>query len=267
MQSLILALAGLVGGFIGSEVGAGAMVTLPILLFIGLPPVAAVAANSISAWLINAIATYEYWKNGKISKDIVWHLAPLSLLGALIGAHLISIIDPQIASAVIAVLFIVVFFVMFILLRKGAAGLKTGSSRYTASKKALAAVLSFGLGVYGGFFAVGVTTLFVMLIVFLLHRDFVRAAADAVAISAVFLLGSLVEFAITGLIQYSYAVPLAIGSALGAYLGSKTALKFGNRWLKGLVMLMVVLVIAKLTYAAVGSGAPLACSTLSLFCN
>ena len=129
--------------------------------------------------------------------------------------------------------------------------LRAGSARYSNGRKILAGIGAFVLGVYGGFFSVGVTTLFIVLIVILLRRDFTQAAADAIAISAVFLLGSLVQFATTDLIRYEYAIPLAIGSAFGAYWGSRTALKFGNRWLKGLVMMMVLLAIAKLSYSAI----------------
>jgi hypothetical protein len=129
--------------------------------------------------------------------------------------------------------------------------MQSGSTQYAHLRKILAGIGACILGFYGGFFAVGVTTLFLIMIVVLLRRDFTQAAADAVGISAIFLLGSLVQFASTNLIQYSYAIPLAIGSAFGAYWGSRTAMKFGNKWLKGLVMAMVLVVIFKLSYTAI----------------
>jgi uncharacterized membrane protein YfcA len=247
---IILALAGFVGGFVGSEVGAGGLMTLPVLLFLGLSPAQAVASNSISAWLINAIASYEYWRSRKVHLTVVAHLAPIALVGSVIGARLMTIVDQKSASLIIAILFIAVFFVLFIALRHGVTGLKAGSARYSTAKKITAGAVSFALGIYGGFFAVGVTTLFVVALVFLLRKDFMQAAADAVAISAVFLLGSLIEYGLSGFIIYEYAIPLGVGSIFGAYLGSKKALKFGNHWLKFLVMAVVLLVIGKLAYAS-----------------
>lgn len=264
---IILIFAGFIGGFIGSEVGAGALVTLPVLLFLGLPPAAAVATNVLSAWLINAVASYDYFKTHKVQQRIVWHLAPVALVGAIIGAELIIQLDQRTASAIVAVLFTFVFLVLFALLRHGTAGLKAGSSAFSGARKLLAAGFVFGLGVYGGFFAVGVTTLFVIMIVYVLRRDFMQAAADAVWISAVFLLGSLVTFSMNGLIEWRLAIPLALGSVVGAHVGTQAAVKFGNRWLKGLVMTIVILVVVKLAYQFLDGGSVLACEAIGLFCQ
>lgn len=251
LESVALLIVGFIGGFLGSEVGAGSMITLPALLFLGLSPAVAVATNALSAWVTNAVAGYEYWRNKRIQYDILFHLAPIAFVGSIIGARLISAISPAQASSIIAVLFAVVFLLIFIVFRKGMSGLQAGSQIYGHTRKLLGGIGAFILGIYGGFFAVGVTTLLLALIVGLFRRDFKQAAADAVAISAVFLLGSLVQFAGTGLIQYAYAIPLAAGSVVGAYYGSRTAMRRGNRWIKGLVMAMVLLVIAKLAYSAI----------------
>jgi len=250
LEGIALLIVGFIGGFLGSEVGAGAMITLPALLFLGFAPAAAVATNTLSAWATNAVAGFEYWKNKKIQYDIVFHLAPVAFVGSIIGARLISLVDPVKAASIIAILFAVVFLLIFIVFRKGLRGMAAGSARYSHARKILGGIGAFVLGVYGGFFSVGVTTLFLALIVILLPRDFTQAAADAVAISAVFLLGSLVQFASSDLINYSYAIPLALGSVFGAYYGSRTAMKFGNRWIKGLVMTAVLAVIFKLSYSA-----------------
>jgi uncharacterized protein len=172
------------------------------------------------------------------------------------------------ASAIIAVLFVFVFLVLFAVLRHGTAGLHAGSNIFSGERKLLAAAFAFGLGVYGGFFSVGVTTLFIIMIVYVLRRDFVQAAADAVWISSVFLLGSLITFGLGGLVDYRLAVPLALGSVIGAHIGARTAVKFGNGWLKSLVMVMVVLVIVKLLYQFIGAGgSALACDFAGILCD
>lgn len=245
----VLALAGFVGGFIGSEVGAGGLMTLPVLLFLGLSPAHAVASNALSGWLINVMAAYEYRRSGKVHTSAVTHLAPIALVGAMSGAWLMERTDPKLASLIIATLFIGVFFVIFIALERGVVGMRSSSAHFTLAKKIGVGVITFFLGVYGGFFAVGVTTLFVAAFVFLLRRSFVQAAADAVTISSVFLFGSFLEYAVSGFVMYEYAVPLAFGSLFGAYFGSRTALKFGNQWLRGLLLFIVLVVIGRLGYS------------------
>lgn len=267
METIFLIIAGFVGGFIGSEVGAGALITLPALLFLGLPPAAAVATNALSAWLINAVAAYDYWRSKKVRYDIVLHLAPTALAGAIIGSELIMRIDQKTASAIVAVLFIFVFLVLLAILRTGKAGLRSGSANFSGPRKLLAAAFSFGLGVYGGFFAVGVTTLIVMMMVYVLRRDFIEGAADAIWISAIFLLGALITFSVSGLVNYTLAIPLALGSVVGAHIGARTAVHRGNHWLKGLVVVIVLVVVVKLGYQVMDSGSAFACSLTGLLCS
>lgn len=253
LESITLLIVGFIGGFLGSEVGAGGMIMLPALLFMGLSPAVAVATHVLAGWVTNAVAGYEYLRGGRVQNDVVFHLAPVAFVGAIVGSWLIAMIDSARASSIIAVLFAVVFLLIFVVFRKGIAGLRAGSQRYTHTRKLLAGLGAFILGVYGGFFSVGVTTLFIVLIVFILRRDFKQAAADAIAISSIFLLGSLVQFAGSGLIVYSMAIPLAVGAAVGAYYGSRSAMRHGNRWLKFLVMAVVIVAIIKLSYSAFAS--------------
>lgn len=264
---IILGFAGLVGGFVGSEVGAGALITVPVLLFLGLSPAAAVATSALSAWLINAVASFDYWRSGVIQKQLVWRLAPFALVGAVIGAQLIVSIDERTASGIVAVLFAFVFLVLFAVARTKGAGLRAGSMAFDAGRKALAAAFAFGLGVYGGFFTVGVTTLFVIMFVYVLRRNFVQAAADSVFVSTIFLAGSLITFIIDGIIEWQFAVPLALGSVIGAHIGTRTALRYGSGWLRGLVALVVVTVVVQLATKSLGGAQVLACEHLELWCK
>jgi uncharacterized membrane protein YfcA len=265
---LLLAVIGFIGGFVGSEVGAGALITLPALLFLGLSPAAAVATNSLSAWLTNAVAAFDYARDKKIQWRIVIPLAPLALLGAIIGSELIIDIDTHTASAIIALLFGFVFLTIFGFARKGTVGMHGGVVRYSNARKLIAGILAFALGVYGGFFTVGVTTLFVMMLAYLLKRDFMQSAADSVMISAVFLLGSLITFSMTGLIDYKLALPLALGSVVGAHIGTKAAERYGNRWLRRLIFVIGFIVIIRLADQYIGNGgSALACSFADMLCK
>jgi uncharacterized membrane protein YfcA len=265
---LLLVVIGFIGGFVGSEVGAGALITLPALLFLGLSPAAAVATNSLSAWLTNAVAAFDYARDKKIQWNIVLPLAPLALVGAIIGSELIIEINARTASAIIALLFGFVFLVLFGFARNGTIGMRAGRSRYSNARKLLAGILAFLLGIYGGFFTVGVTTLFVMMLAYLLRKDFVQAAADSVMISAVFLLGSLVTFSMSGLIDYKLALPLALGSVIGAHVGTRAAERFGNKWLRGLMFAIGLVVIIRLADQYIGNGgSALACSLVDILCK
>ena len=70
-ESITLLIVGFIGGFLGSEVGAGGMIMLPALLFMGLSPAVAVATHALAGCVTNLVAGYEYWRNKRIQYDIV----------------------------------------------------------------------------------------------------------------------------------------------------------------------------------------------------
>lgn len=104
MTILLMIIAGFFGGFIGAQVGSGAMITLPALLFLGMPPVLAVGTNMLSAWLINVVAFLKYLKSGKvIIGSQTASFAVVAFVGSLIGASLLLIIDKALLSKIVAI--------------------------------------------------------------------------------------------------------------------------------------------------------------------
>lgn len=248
VQIIILAIAGFVAGFIGSEVGSGALITLPILLFMGLPPALAIGTNILSAWIINVVAALDYCCKKKIRYDIIVHLAPVALAGSLFGSYAIAELDPVTANQVVTFLFVAIFIFLLTTLRNPTFGLKGNHKEFSLTKKILAVPLVFLLGVYGGFFTVAITTLVVMFLITFLKQNFMQATGEAVFITAILLFGSLMMFISKDLVNYQLAIPLAITSGLGAHFGAKVALTFGSRWLRGMTMGIVFLIIGKLAF-------------------
>mgnify|MGYP001615985447 FL=1 len=237
---VFLILAGLAGGFIGAQVGGGALVTLPALLFLGLTPSGAVSSNIISALTINVVAlfTYNHIKKLKIKEVIMPALSALA--GSVVGANLVLNVNKEILSQVMAILLVVAG--LFVLAKP----------RHVASIKSQRIIrtpfgflIFFILGIYGGFLSASITTLFVILLVFLGENE-LKAIEKSVFITAVLLVGAAVVFIKQGTIQYNLAWPLAAASAVGSYAGAKTALRWGSRWLKILLALAVIFAAVKL---------------------
>ena len=241
-EALILGGAGLVGGFVGSQVGGGSLITLPALLFIGLPPVLAIGTNVISGWLINIVAVFEYWKTANIK---IRHIIPISAWafgGSLVGASLVLNIEKELLARIVAILFIGIIILVFVEPREK----KDKKIRLTIAKRTIAGGIAFVLGIYGGFFGASVTTLFVFLFTYIMGRSLIHAVADAVTVAAVLHIGAFIVFAQNGNINYVLAIPLAIGAVIGSYIGARTALTFGSKWLRWLLVGVVVILVAKL---------------------
>ena len=239
---LIILAAGFIGGYIGAQVGSGALITIPALIFIGLEPALAIGTNIIAGLLTNVVATIKYWKSGKLNFHFVLLFSLLSFVGAIIGSNILLDIDKTILNKLVALFFVALIFVLF---QKPKAGIIT-EQNIGRGKLTLAYGLSFLLGIYGGFFSVGVTTFLVFLYVLLLGRDFIAAIANSTFVTSIMLIGATIIFIIKDNIDYSLAIPLSATSIAGSYLGAHTALKFGDKWLKIFITLTVASLIIKL---------------------
>lgn len=245
MMMLLMIVAGFLGGFVGAQVGSGAMITLPALLLTGMSPVLAIGTNILSAWLINVVAFLKYLKSGKVVLGSqTASFAVVAFVGSMIGAYLLLVIDKSILSTIVTIFFVGLIVFMF---KKPA---KVESSKPTIKQWYIdvAAILAFIVGIYGGFFAVAVTTFFIFILVYLLKKTFLEAATESVFIVSIVLLVALLVFIKNDNIDWSYAIPLALSSVVGSWVGAATALKFGDKWIKKLLSVTIIIVILKLIF-------------------
>src|SRR6478672_984934 len=88
-QALAVAAAGFVAGSINAVVGSGTLVTFPVLLAVGLPPVTATISNSIGISAGNVTGVIGYRRELRGQRGLLLRLLPASILGALTGAFLL----------------------------------------------------------------------------------------------------------------------------------------------------------------------------------
>jgi len=239
---IIVSITGLVGGFIGAQVGGGGLITLPVLLFLGLNPIVAVATNRFSALFLNLSATLNYLKNKKIDLKAVLPFTIVSLIGSAIGVKIILSIDPQLLEKIIAGMLILLMLVVFYKKEIG-----MFEREIHISKKSLLGFLfvAFLLGIYGGSIGIASTT-FLLLLFILQGKSFISGMAYSLFITTLISAFATLIFMLNGVILYSLAIPQAISVSIGAWIGSSFAIKKGNQWVKRLFIVIVTLTIIKL---------------------
>ena len=87
MEELLIFIIGIISGFLGATVGSGGMVSIPALLFIGLPPHIALATNKIGDTGIYLSAIKQYWKSKHIDWKIAKQLIIIACFGSAIGIY------------------------------------------------------------------------------------------------------------------------------------------------------------------------------------
>jgi len=84
-EMLAVAAAGLAAGSINAVVGSGTLVTFPVLLAVGLPPVTATVSNSLGLVAGNVTGAVGYRRELSGQRRLLLRLLPGSVLGALTG--------------------------------------------------------------------------------------------------------------------------------------------------------------------------------------
>ncbi len=232
---------GIVASFFSASVGGSAMISIPALIFLGLPPQIAIATDRLGGLGSQATSLYKFWK----AEKIVWVFTPIlvgvSLVGSIIGANILLSVDPEILQKLVGVLLLV--FLPFVFFNKNIGISRTETSKL---KKIIGYIVYFILQTFNSFFGVGVGPFFFYTLVLAFGLSMVEASATRVIPLMTMAISSVVIFAHKGIINYEVGIVLLVGMAIGGYIGAHVALKKGSAWIKGLFAVVVVTASIKL---------------------
>ena len=107
-------------------------------------------------------------------------------------------------------------------------------------------LLSFVVGVYGGFYGAGAGTLAVYILVLWFQRTFIQSAATQKIGSLTMTVTASVVFARHDSINFYLGTAMLAGCLIGSYMGAHYAERIGNVWIKRFFILFMVFVIAKM---------------------
>ncbi|HEX9653994.1 MAG TPA: sulfite exporter TauE/SafE family protein [bacterium] len=239
---LLLAVVGAVSGFLNVTAGGGSLLTLPLLIFLGLPAATANGTNRIAILIQNIFATVRFHQFKVIPRGVTLITAIPAIFGALVGAQLALNIDELLFKRILALTLVVVLGPMFFGL-----GPKPVESTFTLSlaKKVFLSAAFFGVGIYGGFIQ-GAVGFLIILALTLAGYDLVRTNALKVLIVLIFTPFALFIFIVNGQVDYLKGFILAAGSAIGAWLATRVVVEKGHNFIRWLVIVTMVAFAAKL---------------------
>jgi uncharacterized membrane protein YfcA len=242
---LVIAVLGTFMGIVTSISGGAGVFAVPTMLALGFSPVNTLALNRMSD--VGVIAGS--LKNYKDSKSIDWKMAfmlmPVMALGSVIGANTVVRLEEEFLQKVILGGVIV----GILLLLKPTPFINKGQTPSKA-KVILAFSLLFLVGIWSGGLAMGGATFAVLVMVYTLNKDFLEArTTDLIAVIPETLISaSILGFYAT--VDFSLFAVMFLGSTVGAWLGSKLAVKHGAKFIRkmmiGLAILMLIKVIVDL---------------------
>lgn len=237
LQLTILFVVGLLCGFINILAGGGSLLTLPVLIFLGLPAAVANGTNRI-AILIQNIAAIAGFKRLNVFSWRVSLLAALpAIFGAILGANLALDISEVAFKRVLAG---IMLGVLILILYDPSKRIRAHAGPMTLKRQILFGFGFFLVGVFGGFIQAGVGFLIIVLML-LAGFDLVVTNAVKVLVVFIFTIAALAVFILHDQVNYLFGTALGLGSAFGGWLGTHVAVKKGHEWVRAFVSVVVVL--------------------------
>lgn len=242
---LLLIVVGVVAGTLNVLAGGGSFLTLPTLIFLGLPPSVANGTNRVGIFLQNVSAVASFERQGiRETGHARWTALPATVGGAL-GAWLSLSIGDRAFQQILSFLMVVV---SLWTLWKPAATEPEGDAERTLAPWTMAGGF-FLAGIYGGFVQAGVGFL-ILAVTTAAGLDLVRGNATKV-LSILCLTGlALGVFAWQGRVDWILGLTLAVGTMVGGALGARLTVLKGHRWVRRIVTATVVIFAVKLWFSA-----------------
>ncbi len=239
----LLALGGL-AGFINVLSAGGSMLTLPLLMFLGLPPQVANGTNRVAITLQSIMAVGSFYRMGHGSLFISLRLAVPAILGAILGAWVATWV-PDAVFELVLIVGMIGASVFMLLPQPNLDTRPLTTDRLTP----LIYIAMFLIGIYGGFIQVGVGALFIVVLYRMLHIDLPQVNVLKVAIVLLFTFPALLIFAFNDQVRWAMGLTLALGNISGAFIAVKVNLsKQGAGWVKWITLVMVAAILVRLIF-------------------
>ena len=219
--------------------GGGSFLTLPLLIFLGLPPGVANGTNRVGILLQNSAAVVRFSREKVLDRRLFPLAAVPAAVGAVAGAGAALWVDDSTFKRVLAVLMIVLTLWTYL-------G-PSARPRERPLPSWLLALGFFGVGLYGGFVQAGVGFL-LLAMTSAAGLDLVRGNALKVHVILLFTVLALAVFASQGKVEWLLGLVLGAGAAVGGWLGARLTLLKGHAWLRTVVIVAVLVFAVRLLF-------------------
>jgi len=235
---------GVLAAALGATVGGGGLLSVPFLIFVGLPPHIAIATNRFGSVGVSVGALAKFSREQKIVWKYVVPFSAIAIVGGYIGARILLQVDEKLLSRIIG--FALLALLPLFLIKRD-----FGITRVhvTRMKEIMGYAVYFLISVWGGFFAAGSGIFNRYAWTHFFGLTMTEVAATGKIPWLVSSLVVLVTFIRAGVVHYPYGVTLFFGMLAGGYFGAHVAVKKGDAWVKRMFVVFVIISAAQLIFS------------------
>lgn len=226
----VLTAIAVLSGFVDAVAGGGALIAIPALLYAGVPPLSALGTNKLQSLFGNTTALANYARSGLVDWRGNRLAVLLAFFGGGLGAWAVQSIDTGVLKLIIPALLVMA--ALYILLSPR----MTDEDAHQRLTPTGYAPVGGAIAFYDGFFGPGASTFFATSLVALRGYGLTKATALTKLLNLTAIIASVILFALGGNVAWLLGLCMAGGSIAGAWLGSHSALKFGARLIRPLLV-------------------------------
>ena len=243
MMAFLILMTGF-AGFVDSAAGGGGLISLPAYLFAGLPPHYTYATNKFSAACGTTFATASFFKSGAMNVKVGVLAAIGSFAGSALGAHIVLLLSDEMLRTMMFIILPVA--AVIILWQRNLPDENRDDGTLDLKKILLALAIGLGIGLYDGIMGPGTGTFAIIAFTTLMGFDLRTANGNGKVLNLASNYASLFTYLMNGLVVFHIGIPCAVSNILGNLLGSHFALKKGARFIRPMMLVVLVLLLGKL---------------------
>ncbi|MDP2768425.1 MAG: sulfite exporter TauE/SafE family protein [Giesbergeria sp.] len=231
-DTALLLTAAFVAGALNAVAGGGSFLTLPALVFTGVPPVMANATGTVALLPGYAAGAWGFREDTQPPPGLsMVRLVVLSLIGGAAGAGLLLVTSNDMFSIIVPWLLLAatLLFALGPKLREWTAGGKPSTAKATAGVLIVAA--------YGGYFNGGLGILLLALFGLLGQTNLNAMNGLKNWVSALLTAIAVAIYAAGGVVLWPQALMMMVAATLGGYGGARVARRIPAPWLRGGIVL------------------------------
>ena len=232
----ILALCGAAAaaGLVNAIAGGGTLITFPVLLIFGTPPVVANATNTVALVLGMGGSLFGYRSQMAAVRPWLWRFIPVSIIGGLAGGILLTRTSDVVFSRMVPFLLL---FATLLFMAQGAFRKFANPGAAVSHHDNLwgAVLFQFGVAVYGGYFGAGIGILMLASLGIIGFRDIHHMNALKTVLAALINLVAAGWFAWSGLVHWPKALLMTGAAMAGYYVGAHFAQRISQQQVRRIV--------------------------------
>lgn len=242
--AVLVGAAGIAAGAINTIVGSGTLITFPVLLALGVPPVTANVSNTVGLAPGGFSGTWSYRRELAGQGDRLVRLGSASLTGGVTGAVLLLVLPPGVFGDVVPGLIILAL--VLVVAQPWLARRLLGSERHgSAARPALLWAAVLLTGVYGGYFGAAQGVLLIALMGIMLDAGLQRVNALKNVLAGLVNGVAGVLFMILASPDWTYVLIIAIGSTIGGQIGGVIGRRLSPVVLRGIIVVVGIAALVK----------------------